>query len=157
MDSWYSGFRFLEENYFTGLKLDRKASFQYLGKITGENRDMFYTMKEIIGPTFLLFESDSDILEGFPLQRGFRMYLSNEKPANLLVLYYPEKRRRKFLVSDYLSSEDMMVSRPGEFHPQVISELDVRISTQTFPVIPAIKLCPVPRSIPFVYPGRRTG
>ena len=44
VDSWYSSFTFLGENYTTELRSNRKASLDDLGKMTKTNRDMFYTM-----------------------------------------------------------------------------------------------------------------
>ena len=76
--------------------------------MTVKNRDLFYTMDEIIELTFLMYERDSDTLKDFPLQREFRVYLSNGEPVNLIILYNPENKRKKFLVSDYLSGEEMI-------------------------------------------------
>lgn len=55
-----------------------------------------------------MYERHSDTLKDFPLQREFKVYLSNGKSVNLIVLYNPENGRKKFLVSDYLSGEDII-------------------------------------------------
>ena len=108
VDSWYSSIKFLGNNYVTELKSNRKASFYNLGRMTIKNRNLFYTMDEILESTFIMHERDSGTLNEFPLQREFKVYLSNGEPVNLMVLYNPENRRRKFIVSDYLSGEEMI-------------------------------------------------
>ena len=90
------------------LKSNRKASFHNLIRMTMKNRDLFYTMGEILESTFIMHERDSDTLRDFPLQREFKVYLSNGEPINLMVLYNPENRRKKFIASDYLSGEGMI-------------------------------------------------
>ncbi len=70
--------------------------------------DLFYIMDEIIESTFIMHERDSDSLKEFPLQRGFTVYLSNGDHVNLIILYNPENRRKKFIASDYLSGEEMI-------------------------------------------------
>ena len=55
-----------------------------------------------------MHERDSDSLKEFPLQRGFTVYLSNGDHVNLIILYNPENRRKKFIASDYLSGEEMI-------------------------------------------------
>jgi len=110
VDSWYSSFSFLGENYTTELRSNRKASFQDLGKIGKKNRDMFYTMDEILEFTFLLYKNSTGILKEFPLYRSFHIWLTNGKPANLVILYNPENRRKKFLVSDHLEGDNIMVA-----------------------------------------------
>ena len=102
VDSWYSSVKFLGNNYVTELKANRKASFYNLGRMTIKNRDLFYTMDEIIESTFIMHERDSGTLKEFPLQREFTVYLSNGEPINLMVLYNPENKRKKFIASDYL-------------------------------------------------------
>ena len=111
VDSWYSSFSFLGEHFTTELKSNRKASFQELGKMTLKNKDMFYTIDEILQTAFLMYNNDTGILSEFPLYRSFNVWLTNGKPANLVVLYNPENRRKKFLVSDYLEDDDIMVAR----------------------------------------------
>jgi hypothetical protein len=108
VDSWYSSFGFLGKNFVTELKSNRKASFHDLGKITKKNRDLFYTMDEILETTFLLFQVDRDILKDFPLSRSFSVYLTNREPVNLVVLYNPDNKRKKFLVSDYIGGEELI-------------------------------------------------
>ena len=108
VDSWYSSVKFLGNNYVTELKANRKASFYNLGRMTIKNRDLFYTMDEIIESTFIMHERDSGTLKEFPLQREFTVYLSNGEPINLMVLYNPENKRKKFIASDYLSGEEMI-------------------------------------------------
>ena len=108
VDSWYSSFLFLGKNYTTELKSNRKASYQDLGKTTRKNRDMFCTMDEILETAFLMYDNNTGILEEFPLYRSFNIWLTNGKCANLVVLYNPENRRKKFLVSDYLEGDDIM-------------------------------------------------
>lgn len=110
VDSWYSSFSFLGENYTTELRSNRKASFQDFGKIGKKNRDMFYTMDEILESTFLLYENSTGILKEFPLYRSFHIWLTNGKPANLVILYNPENRRKKFLVSDNLEGDNIMAA-----------------------------------------------
>ncbi|MCL6090927.1 MAG: transposase [Candidatus Thermoplasmatota archaeon] len=110
VDSRYSSFKFLGRNFVTEMKSDRKASFQSLGKMTGKNRDLFFTMDEILESTFLMFERNSDILKDFPMYRTFRVYLSNGEPVNPVVLYNPKDKRKKFLVSDYLDGDDIIES-----------------------------------------------
>ena len=109
VDSWYSSFSFLGENYTTELRSNRKASFQDLGKIGKKNRDMFYTMDEILEFTFLLYNNSTGILKEFPLYRSFHIWLTNGKPANLVILYNPENRRKKFLVSDHLEGDNIIL------------------------------------------------
>ena len=108
VDSWYTSIKFLGNNYVTELKANRKASFYNLGRMTIKNRDLFYTMDEIIESTFIMHERDSGTLKEFPLQREFTVYLSNGEPINLMVLYNPENKRKKFIASDYLSGEEMI-------------------------------------------------
>jgi hypothetical protein len=108
VDSWYSSIKFLGNNYVTELKSNRKASFYNLGRMTLKNRDLFYTMDEIVESTFLMYNRHSDTLKEFPLQREFKVYLSNGEPVNLIILYNPENKRKKFIVSDYLSGEEMI-------------------------------------------------
>ena len=108
VDIWHSSIKFLGNNYLTELKSNRKASFDNLGRMTMKNRDLFYTMDEIIESTFIMHQMDSDTLREFPLQREFTVYLSNGEPVNFIVLYNPENKRKKFIVSDYLSSEGMI-------------------------------------------------
>jgi len=108
VDSWYSSVKFLGNNYVTELKGNRKASFDNLGRMTVKNRDIFYTMDEILESTFLMYNRDSDTLKEFPLQREFKVYLSNGEPVNLIILYNPDNKRKKFIASDYLSGEDML-------------------------------------------------
>lgn len=108
VDSWYSSIKFLGNNYVTELKANRKASFDNLGKMTVKNRDMFYTMDEILESTFLMYNRHSDTLKEFPIQREFKVYLSNGNPVNLIILYNPDNKRKKFIISDYLSGEDMI-------------------------------------------------
>jgi hypothetical protein len=108
VDSWYSSIKFLGNNYVTELKANRKASFYNLGRMTVKNRDLFYTMDEIVESTFLMYNRHSDTLKEFPLQREFKVYLSNGEPLNLIILYNPENKRRKFLISYYLSGEGMI-------------------------------------------------
>jgi len=108
------------ENYVIELKSDEKASLQDIGKMTRKNSDLFYTMDEIAESTFLMFERHSDILQDFPMQREFSVYLSNGKSVSLIVLYNPENGRKKFLVSDYLSGDD------------IIKTWDIRWSIETF-------------------------
>ena len=108
VDSWYSSIKFLGSNYVTELKANRKASFDALGRMTIKNRDLFYTMDEIVESTFLMYNRHSDTLKDFPLQREFKVYLSNGEPVNLIILYNPDNRRKKFIVSDYLSGEEMI-------------------------------------------------
>ena len=110
VDSWYSSFSFLGENYTTELRSNRKASFQDLGKIGKKNRDMFYTMDEILEFTFLLYNNSTGILKEFPLYRSFHIWLTNGKPANLVILYNPENRRKKFLVSDNIEGDNIMAA-----------------------------------------------
>ncbi|MHB1440165.1 MAG: transposase family protein [Cuniculiplasma sp.] len=110
VDSWYSSFKFLGKNFVTEMKSDRKASFESLGKMTRKNSDLFLTMEEILETTFIMFERNSEILKDFPLYRTFKVYLSNGEPVNLVVLYNPKDRRKKFLVSDYLEGEDIIES-----------------------------------------------
>ena len=108
VDSWYSSVKFLGNNYVTELKSNRKASFDNMGRMTVKNSDLFYTMDEIIESTFLMHERDSDTLREFPLQREFHAYLSNGNPVNLIILYNPDNKRKKFIASDYLSGEEMI-------------------------------------------------
>jgi hypothetical protein len=108
VDSWYSSLKFLGNNYVTELKANRKASFDNLGRMNARNRDLFYTMDEIIESTFLMYNRHSDTLKEFPLQREFKVYLSNRDPVNLIILYNPDNKRKKFIASDYLSGEDMI-------------------------------------------------
>lgn len=108
VDSWYSSFEFLGRNFVTELKGNRKASFQRLGKMTNRNRDLFYSMDEIIDSAFLLFGRHSDILKEFPLYRSFKVCLSNGDPVSLVVLYNPKNGRKKFLVSDYLDGDELI-------------------------------------------------
>ena len=108
VDSWYSSIKFLGNNYVTELKANRKASFDNIGRMTVKNRDLFYTMDEIVESTFLMYNRHSDTLKDFPLQREFQVYLSNGEPVNLIILYNPENKRKKFIVSDYLSGEEMI-------------------------------------------------
>jgi hypothetical protein len=110
VDSWYSSFTFLGENYTTELRSNRKASLDDMGKMTKKNRDMFYTMDEILEFTFLLYKNSTGILKEFPLYRSFHIWLANGKPANLVILYNPENRRKKFLVSDHLEGDDLMAA-----------------------------------------------
>ena len=67
-----------------------------------KNSDLFYAMDETIESTFIMHERHSDILKEFPLQREFHVYLSNGNSVNLIILYNPENKRKKFLISDYL-------------------------------------------------------
>ena len=108
VDSWYSSIKFLGNNYVTELKSNRKASFDNLGRMTIKNRDLFYTMDGILESTFIMHERDSDTLREFPLQREFKVYLSNGEPVNLIILYNPENKGKKFIASDYLSGEEMI-------------------------------------------------
>ena len=108
VDSWYSSVKFLGNNYVTEFKAHRKASFYDIGRMTIKNRNLFYTMDEILESTFIMHERDSDTLNEFPLQREFRMYLSNGEPVNLIILNNPENKSRKFIASDYLSGEEMI-------------------------------------------------
>ncbi len=108
VDSWYSSFSFLGENYTTELKSNRKASFQDLGKMIRKNSDMFCTMDEILETTFLMYENSTGILKEFPLYRSFHIWLTNGKPASLVILYNPENGRKKFLVSDHLEGDNLM-------------------------------------------------
>ncbi len=106
-DSWYSGIRFLGGNYVTELKSSRKASFDNIGRMI-RNSDLFYTMDEIVESTFIMHEKDSDTLREFPLQREFTVYLSNGEQVNLIILYNPDNKRKKFIASDYLSCEEII-------------------------------------------------
>ncbi len=108
VDSWHSSVKFLGNNYVTELKSNRKASFYNLGRMNAKNRDLFYTMDEILESTFLMYGRHSGTLKEFPLQREFTVYLSNGDPVNLIILYNPENKRKKFIVSDYLSGEEMI-------------------------------------------------
>ncbi len=108
VDSWYSSIKFLGNNYVTELKSNRKASFDNMGRMTVKNSDLFYTMDEIIESTFIMHERYSDTLREFPLQREFTVYLSNGEQVNLIILYNPDNRRKRFLISDYLSGEEMI-------------------------------------------------
>ena len=65
-------------------------------------------MDEILETAFLMYDNNTGILEEFPLYRSFNIWLTNGKCANLVVLYNPENRRKKFLVSDYLEGDDIM-------------------------------------------------
>jgi hypothetical protein len=67
VDSWYSSLKFLGNNYVTELKANRKASFYDIGRMTVKNRDLFYTMDEILESTFLMYNRDSDTLKEFPI------------------------------------------------------------------------------------------
>ena len=101
VDSWYSGIKFPGNNYVTELKSSRKASFDNIGRMI-RNSDLFYTMDEIIESTLIMHERDSDTLREFQLQREFTVYLSNGNPVNLIILYNPDNKRKKFIASDYL-------------------------------------------------------
>ena len=102
VDSWYSSIKFLGSNFVTELKSNRKASFDNMGRMTVKNSDLFYTMDEIIESTLIMHERDSDTLREFPFQREFTVYLSNGNPVNLIILYNPDNKRKKFIASDYL-------------------------------------------------------
>ncbi|EQD26014.1 Transposase, ISC1217 [mine drainage metagenome] len=65
VDSWYSSFKFLGNNFVTEMKSNRKASFENLGKMTKKNSDLFLTMDEILESTFLFLDRDSEILKKF--------------------------------------------------------------------------------------------
>ncbi len=108
VDSWYSSVKFLGNNYVTELKANRKASFYNLGRMTIKNRDLFYTMDEILESTFLMYNRDSYTLKEFPLQREFTVYLSNGEPINLIILYNPDNKRKKFIALDYISGEEII-------------------------------------------------
>ena len=108
VDSWYSSIKFLGNNYVTELKANRKASFYNLGRMTIKNRDLFYTMDEILESTFLMYNRDSYTLKEFPLQREFTVYLSNGEPINLIILYNPDNKRKKFIALDYISGEEII-------------------------------------------------
>ncbi len=108
VDSWYSSIKFLGNNYVTELKSNRKASFYNLGRMTIKNRDLFYTMDEILESTFLMYNRDSYTLKEFPLQREFTVYLSNGEPINLIILYNPDNKRKKFIALDYISGEEII-------------------------------------------------
>ena len=101
VNSWYSGIKFPGNNYVTELKSNRKASFYDMGWMI-RNSDLFYTMDEIIESTLIMHERDSDTLKEFPFQREFTVYLSNGNPVNLIILYNPDNKRKKFIASDYL-------------------------------------------------------
>ena len=45
--------------------------------LTVKNRDMLYTVDEILEYTFIVYERDSGTLKELPLQREFAVYLSN--------------------------------------------------------------------------------
>ena len=108
VDSGYSSVKFPGNNYVTELRSSRKASFDNIERMTLRNSDLFYTMDEIIESTLIMHERDSDTLKEFPLQRKYKAYLSNGRPVNLIILYNPENKRKKFLISDYLSGEEMI-------------------------------------------------
>ena len=109
-DSWYSSYKFLGDHYITEMKSNRKASLVNMGKITNRNRDLFYTMDEILETTFLMHERDSDsgMLEDFPLYVLVKAWLSNGDPVNLVILYNPENGRKKFLASDCVEGDDLI-------------------------------------------------
>ena len=108
VDSWYSSIKFPSSNYVTELKFNRNGSFYNLGKVTIKNRNLFYTMDKIIESTFVMHERDSDTLNEFLPPRGFTVFLSNDEPVNLIVLYNSENKRKKFIVSDYPFVEEMI-------------------------------------------------
>jgi hypothetical protein len=108
VDSWYLSVKFLSSNYVTELRANRNASFDNSGRITIKNSGLFYTMGEIIESTFIMHERDSDTLKEFQLQRELHAYLSNGNPVNLIILYNTENRRKRLLISDYLSGEEMI-------------------------------------------------
>ena len=90
VDSWYSSVKFLGSNYVTELKPNRKASFYNIGMMAIKNRDLFYTMDDIIESTLPMHERDSDTLKESPLQREFAVYLSNSEPVTFFVLHNAE-------------------------------------------------------------------
>jgi len=108
VDSWYSSFKFLADNFVTELKVNRKVSFRDMGRMTTKNGDLFYTMDEIIETTFLMYNNNSGILKDFPLYTQLKAYLSKGKPVSLVVLYNPDNKRRRFLASDYLEGDGIM-------------------------------------------------
>ncbi|EQD75729.1 Transposase, ISC1217 [mine drainage metagenome] len=108
VDSWYSSARFLGVNFTTELKSNRKVSIDHMGKMTRKNRDMFYTMDEILATTFTMFENNTDILGEFPLYNSFNAWLSCGQSVSVVVLYNPENKRKKFLASDYLQGDEIM-------------------------------------------------
>lgn len=108
VDSWYSSHKFLEDHYVTEMKSNRKASLFNMGKITGKNRDLFYTMDELLETTFLMYERDSDMLKDFPLYVKLKAWLSNGDAVNLVLLYNPENGRKKFLASDYVEGDELI-------------------------------------------------
>ncbi|EQD79220.1 Transposase, ISC1217 [mine drainage metagenome] len=120
VDSWYSSFKFLGNNFVTEMKSNRKASLENLGKMTKKNSGLFLTMDEILESTFLLLDRDSEILKDFPLYRTLSAYLSSGKPVNLVILYNPKDGRKKFLVSDYLDGDE------------IINVWNIRWSIETF-------------------------
>ena len=47
VDSWYSSFHFLGNNFTTELKSNRKASLEHIGKMTIKNRNKFYKLDKL--------------------------------------------------------------------------------------------------------------
>lgn len=108
VDSWYSAFSFLDRNFVTELKANRKVSLCNIGPITRNSRDMFLTMDEILETTFVMFGKSGEALEDFPLYTELKAFFTNGDPVNLIVLYNPGNGRKKFLASDYLHGDELL-------------------------------------------------
>lgn len=51
-------------------------------------------MNEILELPFVMPGRDSDILKDFPLYREYRIWLTNGKTVNLIILYNSEDKKR---------------------------------------------------------------